>query len=152
MMDVFAHAMLQLPDSAEDQIADRFYSGAYSRIVRFMLVAGAAAAVAVFARWGAMVGVGFVLGCGIAVLNFYWLKRVVSALADKVTTSGTPQSSAGIVLRFLLRYFLIALGAYAIFEISTASLYGLLAGLFLPVAGIFCEAAYEGWVAVRRGM
>ncbi len=117
-----------------------------------MLIAGAAAAVVVLVRWGEFVAVGFVLGCGIAFLNFYWLKRVVSALADKVTASGTPQSSAGIVFRFLLRYFLIALGAYAIFKISAASLYGLLAGLFLPVAGIFCEAAYEGWVAVRLGL
>ena len=147
-----AHPMSQLTDSANGELSERFYSGAYSRIVRFMLIAGAAAAVVVLERWGAMVAVGFALGCGIGFLNFYWLKRVVSALADKVTASGTPQSSAGIVLRFLLRYFLIALGAYAIFKISTASLYGLLAGLFLPVAGIFCEAAYEAWAAVRRGL
>ena len=144
--------MSQPLDSAGTEISEHFYSGAYSRIVRFMLVAGAAAAVVVLVRWGAMVAIGFMLGCGIAFLNFYWLKRVVSALADKVMTSGTPQSSAGIVMRFLLRYFLIALGAYAIFRISTASLYGLFAGLFLPVAGIFCEAAYEGWAAVRRGI
>ena len=144
--------MSQPLDSAGTEISEHFYSGAYSRIVRFMLMAGAAAAVVVLVRWGGMVAIGFVLGCGIAFLNFYWLKRVVSALADKVTTSGTPQSSAGIVMRFLLRYFLIALGAYAIFRISTASLYGLFAGLFLPVAGIFCEAAYEGWAAVRRGI
>ena len=143
--------MSPFPDTA-DELSEHFYSGAYARIVRFMLLAGAVASTLVFVRWGAMVAIGFVVGCGIAFLNFYWLKRVVTALADKVTTSGTPQSSAGIVARFLLRYFLIALGAYAIFKISTASLYGLLAGLFLPVAGIFCEAAYEGWVAVRRGM
>src|SRR5581483_4578560 len=103
MMDVLSHAMLQLPDSAE--ASDRFYSRAYSRIVRFMLVVGAAAAVIVITRWGRMVGIGFVLGCGIAFLSFYWLKRAVSALADKITASGTAQSSAGIVMRFLLRYF-----------------------------------------------
>ena len=146
------NTMSQPLDSAGTEVSEHFYSGAYSRIFRFMLMAGAAAALVVLVRWGAMVAIGFALGCGIAFLNFYWLKRVVSALADKVTTSGTPQSSAGIVMRFLLRYFLIALGAYAIFTISTASLYGLLAGLFLPVAGIFCEAAYEGWAAVRRGI
>jgi hypothetical protein len=147
-----SHPMSRLTDPAGSEGSERFYSGAYSRIVRFMLIAGAAAAVLVLVRWGATVAVGFVLGCGIGFLNFYWLKRVVSALADKVTSSGTPQSSTGVVLRFLLRYFLIALGAYAIFKISVDSLYGLLAGLFLPVAGIFCEAAYEAWGAVRRGL
>ena len=48
------------------------------------------------------------------------------------------------VLRFLLRYVLMALGAYVIFTVSPASLYGLFAGLFLPVAAIACEATYEG--------
>jgi hypothetical protein len=56
------------------------------------------------------------------------------------------------VLRFLLRYLLMGLSAYAIFTVSRASLYGLLAGLFLPVAGIACEAAYEVYAALARGM
>jgi hypothetical protein len=85
-------------------------------------------------------------------LNFHWLKRVVTALADRITAAGHPQSSKGIVLRFLLRYFLMALAAYAIFTVSRASLYGLFAGLFLPVAGIACEAAYELYVALARGL
>jgi hypothetical protein len=56
------------------------------------------------------------------------------------------------VLRFLLRYFLMAAAAYAIFTVSRASLYGLFAGLFLPVAGIACEAAYELYIALARGL
>ena len=144
--------MLQISESIAEEPSEHFYSGAYSRIVRFMVVTSVAAAVAVVIRWGWKVGAGFLLGCGIAFLNFYWLKRVVTALTEKVTCSGRTQSSAGIVTRFLLRYFLIALGAYAIFKISTASLYGLFAGLLLSVAGIYCEAVYEGWAAVRRGL
>jgi hypothetical protein len=61
-------------------------------------------------------------------------------------------SSTGIVLRFLLRYVLMGLAAYAILAVSPASLNGLLAGLFLPVAGIACEAAYEAYVALARGI
>ena len=62
------------------------------------------------------------------------------------------QSSGGIVLRFLLRYVLMALGAYVIFTVSPASLYGLFGGLFLPVAAIACEGAYEGWMALVHGV
>jgi len=132
--------------------AESFYAGAYQRIVRFMMALGGMVAVFVLLRFGWLVAAGFVIGGAIALLNFYWLKRVVSALADKVTATGARQSSKSIVLRFLLRYFLIALGAYAIFSISPASVYGLLAGLFLPVGAIFCEAVYEMYAALCRGV
>ncbi len=141
--------MTEVPSPAP--AAEAFYSGAYARILRFMLAAGVVALAALGWRLGRGFALAFLAGCLIAALNFYWLKRTVEALADRVTGSGRPQSGKGIVARFLLRYFLIAAGAYAIFEISAASLYGLLAGLFLPVAGILCEAAYEGVVSVRRG-
>lgn len=129
---------------------ESFYSGAYARIVRFMLALGAVAATAVLVRFGVAVAAGFVVGCAIAFVNFHWLKRVVSALADRATATGERQSSKGVVLRFLLRYFLIALAAYAIFTSSRNSLYGLLAGLFLPVGAILIEAVYELYAALRR--
>ncbi len=136
----------------DEHASEAFYAGAYPRIVRFMLVVGAATTVAVLARWGWLAAVGFALGCGISLLNFYYLKRVVTAIADRVTRTGTTPSTKAVVLRFLLRYLLIAVGAYVIFKVSLVSAYGLLAGLFLPVAGIFCEAIYELYAAVRRGV
>jgi len=147
--------MLCIPMADQPTIppqAESFYSGAYARIVRFMLALGIVATIAVLARFGMIVAAGFVVGCAIALVNFYWLKRVVSALADRATATGDRQSSKGVVLRFLLRYFLIALGGYAIFQISRDSLYGLLAGLFLPVGAILMEAVYELYAAMRRGM
>jgi hypothetical protein len=132
--------------------SQEFFSGAYERIVRGMLVLAAIATLALFVRFGSAIAVGFLLGSAIAILNFQWLKRVVSALADRATTTGRQPSGKGVVARFLLRYFLIALGAYAIFKISPYSLYGLFAGLFLPVGGILIEAGYELYAALRRGV
>jgi ATP synthase I subunit len=132
--------------------AESFYSGAYARIVRLMFVTGAALSCVALVRYGVSVAAGFAVGCAIAILNFHWLKQVVSALADRATGSGKRQSSTGVVLRFLLRYLLVAAAAYAIFRVSLTSLYGLLAGLFLPVAAILMEAVYELVVAVRRGV
>ena len=131
---------------------ESFYSGAYVRIIRFMLVLGIVATIAVLARFGMTVAAGFLVGGAIAFVNFHWLKRVVTALADRTTATGERQSSKGVLLRFLLRYFLIALAAYAIFTISRDSLYGLLAGLFLPVGAILMEAVYELYAAARRGV
>jgi len=143
--------MAQSPDHPISQSPDDFYSAAYARIIRFMLALEIAAAIAALVRFGLAVAAGFVVGCAIAFVNFHWLKRVVSALADRATTTGERQSSS-VVLRFLLRYFLIALGAYAIFKISRKGLYGLLAGLFLPVGAILIEAVYELYAALRRGV
>src|SRR5512146_3285687 len=98
-----------------------------------MLVIGAIATVAVSATLGWRFGIGVLLGCAIAWVNFYWLKQAVSALADRATRTGQRQSSGGVVAKFLLRYALIALAAYAIFRVSKDSLYGLLGGLFLTV-------------------
>lgn len=117
-----------------------------------MMVLGVIGSGVAWLGFGWRTGLGFTCGCAIAYLNFHWLERVVAALADRITESGRQQSSKGIVMRFLLRYFLMGLGAYVIFTVSPASLYGLFAGLFLPVAGIACEAAYEVYVAVARGL
>jgi ATP synthase I chain len=131
--------------------SDAFYARALPRIRRFMIGLAIPVAVFILLRFGTKIALGFVVGCAIAYVNFYWLKRVVAGLADKVTASGKRPSSAGIVLRFVGRYLLMALAAYAIFKISPASLYGLFAGLFLPVGAILCEAGYELYAALRWG-
>jgi hypothetical protein len=129
-----------------------FQSGAITRISHSMVVLWVVFTVAAWVVYGWRIALGFVCGCGIAYLNFHWLKRVVNALADRMTDGGRARSGKGIVLRFLLRYFLMAVGAYVIFSVSPASLYGLFAGLFLPAAGIACEAAYELYMALTRGL
>jgi hypothetical protein len=141
---------------AETSIApvddDVFYTGALRRITYFMTALAGACSVAAWLRWGWRVALGFACGCAIAQLNFHWLKRVVGALADRMTQAKVARPAKGMVVRFLLRYFLMALAAYAIFTVSRASLFGLFAGLFLPVAGIACEAAYETYAALVRGV
>ncbi len=117
-----------------------------------MIGAAVVFTVAALAIYGWRQALGMALGCAIAYVNFHWLKRVVNAMADRITSTAKPQSGRGIVLRFVLRYVLMGLAAYAILSVSPASLYGLLTGLFLPVAGIACEAGYELYVTVARGL
>ncbi|MGA8150033.1 MAG: ATP synthase subunit I [Terriglobales bacterium] len=132
--------------------AESFYAGAVARIPRFMIALALIFSGAVWWRFGWRSALGFACGGAIAYLNFHWLEQVVGALADRATQSAHRRSSGGVVFRFLLRYFLMALAAYAIFSVSPASLNGLFAGLFLPVAGIVCEAAYEIYGALSRGL
>jgi hypothetical protein len=140
------------PVSVPDPAAEHFYSGALDRIRRFMAALAPLLAIGAWWKFGARPAIGLAFGCAIAYVNFHWLKRVIAGFADRAT--GTPTSGAGdgIVFRFLLRYVLMAVGAYVILTVSPASLNGLLAGLFLPVAAIACEAVYELYVALRRGI
>lgn len=132
--------------------SDHFYGSALSRIRKFMLVLGPVFCAGAWATFGLRAAAGFLLGCVIAYLNFQWLKAGVSGLADRVTNSGKPLSGKGIVARFLLRYILLGLAAYAILTSFPASLRGLFAGLFLPVGAIVCEAVYELYASLRRGL
>jgi hypothetical protein len=141
-----------MQSSAPPEDADGFYAGALDRIRRFMMVLGVALTVAAVPKFGFRSALGFAVGCGIAYLNFYWLKRVIAGFVDRAAGAATSESGQGIVSRFLLRYVLMALGAYAILTVSPASLKGLLAGLFLPVAAIACEAVYELYAALTRGV
>ena len=139
-------------DVTNESLSDEsFTSGAFRRIQRCMIALTLLFALAAWIRFGWKIALGFVVGCGISYLNFYSLKRVVNALADKATRTGHATSSTGVVLRFMLRYFLMAAAAYAILSGSPVSLYGFFAGLFLPVAAIGCEAAYEVYRALAHG-
>jgi hypothetical protein len=115
-----------------------------------MLVLAPILTLATFIQFGARPALGFLTGCLIAYLNFHWLKRGVSGLADRVTQTGQRQSGKGLIFRFLLRYILLAAAAYAIITSFPAALRGLFAGLFLPVAAIICEAAYEAYEALTH--
>jgi hypothetical protein len=134
-----------------DPAADLFYEGALGRIRRLMIAIGAGATVATLIAAGWRVAVGVMIGSVVAWANFVWLKQAVTAMAERVTETGSGKSGGGTVAKFVLRFALIGIAAYVIFLSSRQSLWGFLGGLFTAVAAILCEAAYEALVALRRG-
>jgi hypothetical protein len=144
---------VNLDDGSEQNIrAENFFSGALDRIARFMAVLALLLVAIAWLRFGLRTTAGVAFGCAIAYVNFFWLKRAIAGFVDRATGAVTSQSGQGIVFRFLLRYVLMAIGGYVILTVSPASLNGLLAGLFLPVAAIGCEAIYELYAALARGV
>ena len=131
---------------------DAFYSGALDRIRNSMIALALGLTAAAWWRFGRAAAAGFLCGCVIAYLNFHWLKSGVSGLADRVTGSAKAQSDKGIVARFLFRYVLLGAVAYGILTSFPASLRGLFVGLFLPVGAIACEAVYELYASLARGI
>lgn len=104
-----------------------------------------------WATYGRGMALSFAIGGGISLVNFYWLKRSLAALLEAVAVQGRKRSSAGVLLRFVLRYVLITVAAYAIVKSSAMSMAGLCAGLSLPVGAVLIEAAYAIYGALRRG-
>jgi len=148
--------MLQaMPDTLQSRsvaAADQFYSRALDRIRLFMIALALPLIALCWWRFGWRAAAGFALGCLIGYVNFYWLKRVINAFVDRAAGGQASQSSGGVVFRLVFRYLLMALGAYVILTVSPASLNGLLAGFFLPVGAILCEAAFEVYTAIARGI
>jgi len=131
--------------------ADQFYDRALERIRKFMLalaVLGLLACVAFF-RWP--VAVGFAAGAVVSQINHRWLERAVEDVGERITSGQGRERGGRIVVRAVLRYVFVAIGAYVIFKFSRAGLYGFLGGVCLPIAAVACEVAVELFVALRRG-
>ena len=126
-----------------------FHSRTIDRIRRTIVILGIAGLVPAWSVWGWPTGIGFGLGAAVAYLNFYLLEKGVAGLLKLTIQKGTPVSSRRIVERFLVRYFLMAAVAFVILIVIRDSLYGLFAGLLLPVAAILCEAVYEAYKVIR---
>ena len=134
---------------AIDFSSEQFFDGALSRIERVMLLLWIGVTVTFLVLLGWRLALGVAIGSGIAYLNFFWLKRMVTAVADRVTQSGHGESGTAVIIRFLLRYTLMGIAACVILSVSPASLKGLFAGLFLPIAAIACEAAYQAYAVIK---
>src|SRR5438270_8710095 len=96
--------------------AEQFYEGAYARIIRSMAVLAAIFTIATEIRFGWRAAGGFLAGCGLATINFLWLKRTVMTLASKILEPKDEKSPKKANLRYVLRYALLAAIAYVIFK------------------------------------
>ena len=130
--------------------SDRFFDQALRRIRRFLLAIGAAGVVIclLFFRW--QVTAGFAVGATISFVNQVWLERAIDELGARITQQQSRERGGVIVFRALLRYVFIAAGAYVIFNVSLAALYGFLGGICLPIAAVACEVVVELSATLRR--
>lgn len=126
----------------------------YERRIRRAMWWLSAVGIAAFWVWrGWSWAAGFAAGAILSGLNFHWIKSAVNVITDAVTSqarataqegSPPPKTSQGYAIaRFIFRYALIGLVGYTIFLSSVVSLTAFLAGLFLAIAALMAEAAYQ---------
>ena len=105
--------------------ADRFFSAAIPRMLRFILVLGAIFTLYAAWRSGLLTALGFAAGAIIAYLSFRSLNKAVQSLAAASLTPNSPPADSLWSHGFFLRYLLAGIVAYVIFTSSLASLSGL---------------------------
>jgi hypothetical protein len=120
---------IQIPDLAR----------AEARLPRWMVLSGLAALITMLLYRQVLIAAGFAVGGALGILNYYWLHEAVGALT-KASEARVPKLLAA---KFLIRYPL-AFGL-VIFFFKTRWLppMAILAGLFVPVAGILIEAIVQ---------
>jgi ATP synthase I chain len=136
--------------STERRDASLSFERIIPRLLRNILVVGILLLAPAFWFYGWTGSIGFIFGAAVSYVNFHSLKRGVEGLADRIVNQNSREKGGVIVLRFLLRYALVAAAAYAIFKSSSLAFRGFLWGLCVPVWGLMAEAAWEGYLAFRR--
>jgi hypothetical protein len=108
-----------------------------ARLPRSIAGASVAAVLACLAAGNARFAAGLALGCGVALLGYWWLYRGVRAAFD----SGSSRAPVGVFIRLALRYP-VAIGAVILFDrTGWLPARAVMAGLFAPLAGVLIEGA-----------
>jgi len=136
--------------SPADLRLQAFNERALARIFRTLLVVSVLLIGPAFWRYGWLGAIGFAAGAAVSCLNFRALQTSVEALADRIVNRQSREKGGRIVARFLVRYGLVAVAAYAIFKGSALAFRGFLWGLCLPVVAMMIEAALEAFAAFGR--
>jgi len=124
---------------AEDEA---FYAAAERRIEYFTLAIGAVAAIAAAAHWNAKAGAGVASGAVLSWINYRWMQQGIAVLARLSTAQAgaeKPRVPASVYLKFLGRYALLIVAAYAILRGFSLPAASFVAGLFAVVAAVLVE-------------
>src|SRR5262245_2186945 len=111
------------------------------RVWRNLIVVSVAALALslVVAEWRFAIGIG--LGGALALFNYLCLQSSLRC----VLAAGTPNTPPGTLLKFVLRWVIVALAGYGAYLTGYFDAAGIVVGLTAPVAAIIVEAAYTGF-------
>jgi len=125
------------------QDLERALDKAEARLPRWMALSATAVFVAALATEHVRFGGGFALGAVLAILAYSWLHQAIAATlnADRVGTGR--RLPKRMVAKFLIRYPLAFGGVYLFYRTGWLPFEAVLAGLFVPVAGVLIECFFQ---------
>jgi ATP synthase I chain len=151
--DEHPDARLETPSESLDEISIAEMSNfdrIIPRLLRNMLGLSVVLLMPAFWFYSWMGALGFAFGAAVSYVNFRTLARGVEDLTDRIVNRNSREKGGSIVFRFVLRYGLVGVVAYAIFKGSSLAFRGFLWGLCVPAAALILEAVWEGYLAFRR--
>lgn len=115
------------------------------RIFRAMIASIAVAVIVstILAPW--RVTGGLMLGGGLALLNYHWLRTSVATIFAGDLETRRPRIRAS---RYLLRYFVVGFVAFAAYRLKLVSLPAMFAGLSAFVPAVFVEAGRQFYLVI----
>ena len=119
----------------------------HRRILRTMIVASIVAVLVsiFFGSW--QFTTGLFIGGLLALLNHHWLQASTTAAFGVLIKGEKPRMTIG---KYIFRYAVVALAAFAAYELGIASLVSIIAGLSTFVVALFVEAFREFYFAIIR--
>jgi hypothetical protein len=126
------------------------YERIVSRLLRNILIVSVLLIGPAFKFYGWPGTVGFAFGAAVSYFNFHALEQSVEGLSDRIVNRDSREKGGWIILRFMMRYGLVAAMAYAIFMGSVLAFRGFLWGLCVPVAALMIEAVLVAYMIFRR--
>ena len=121
---------------------DPFYAASERRIEYLTIAIGAVATIASAIIWGWRASAGIGSGAILSWINYRWLKQGIGTLARLSTAQAGAEKARvppSVYLKFLGRYALLIVAAYAILHGFKLPAAGLLAGLFAVIAAVIVE-------------
>ena len=112
---------------------------AEARLPRWMVLCGLVALITMLLYRQVLIAAGYAMGAALGILNYHWLHEAVEAL----TKAGQAQVPKLLVAKFLIRYPLAIGLIIFFFKSGWLPPMAVLAGLFVPVAGILIEAIVQ---------
>ena len=142
--------MTKNPSNTGDKPVEVNYDrdeGLHTRILRTMIVASIlAVSVSLFlGKW--QFTTGLVIGGLLALLNHRWLQGSTTAAFGVLLKGEKPRMTIG---KYILRYAVVGLVAFAAYQLGIASVVAIIAGLCTFVIALFVEAFREFYFAIIR--
>ncbi|HEV2176716.1 MAG TPA: ATP synthase subunit I [Terriglobia bacterium] len=114
---------------------------AEARLPRWMALCAVGAFVAALSTGRFRFAGGFALGAALAVVAYRWLHQGIAAALGAGEGSGRVPRS--MVFKLVIRYPLAFGVVYLFYETRWLSFEGVIAGLFVPVAGVLIECLFQ---------
>jgi hypothetical protein len=121
--------------------------GLHTRILRTMIVASVLAVLVSIFLGSWQFTTGLVIGGLLALLNHRWLQTSISAAFGVLLNGQKPRMTLG---KYIFRYAVVGIVAFAAYKLGIASLVAIIAGLCTFVVALFVEAFREFYFAIIR--